>query len=309
MILPAKLRPGAVIGIISPSSPQRDAARLDRGIAYLERLGYRVVVGEHARDTYAGYLAGTDEDRLADLHSMFANPQIDAIMCSRGGYGTARLLPHVDYDLIRRNPKIFVGFSDTTALQLAIFQRTGLVTYLGAMPSVDMADEFDAESEEQFWNMLTATSESAIITQSQPIQVIKGGTAEGPLLGGNLSVFTTLIGTPYMPSLKGSILALEDIGEEPYRIDRMLMHCELAGIMHTISGLLFGHFTQSNQRTSNTPSRNIADILHERSHAVNGPVINGLMFGHEPKKLTLPIGMTVMVEGREIRIKHQESRS
>jgi len=302
MILPKHLSRKAVIGVISPASPQRDPRRLDRGIAYLERLGHHVVLGANARKTYGGYLAGTDEERVADIHEMFANKQVDAIFCSRGGYGTSRLLPLLNYGLIKRNPKIFVGFSDTTALQLAIYKRTGLVTFLGAMPSVDMADTFDPESEEQFWRILTSTRAVGTIKQSTPMNAVKGGTAEGVLLGGNLSVFTRLIGTPYMPSLRGSILALEDVGEETYRIDRMLMHCELAGIMSHVAGIAYGQFTQSPQRASNTPHRDVAEVITERSLSVNGPVLSGLMFGHEAKKLTLPLGAPArMSVGRTVK--------
>ncbi|CAN5466732.1 LD-carboxypeptidase [soil metagenome] len=303
MIYPKHLPRKAVIGVISPASPQRDPRRLDRGIAYLERLGHHVVLGANARKAYGGYLAGTDEERVADIHDMFANKQVDAIFCARGGYGTSRLLPLLNYGLIKRNPKIFVGFSDTTALQLAIYKRTGLVTFLGAMPSVDMADTFEPESEEQFWRILTSTRSVGIIKQSIPMEGVKGGTAEGILLGGNLSVFSRLIGTPYMPQLKGSILALEDVGEETYRIDRMLMHCELAGIMSKVAGIAYGQFTQSSQRPSNTPHRPVEDVIAERSHLVNGPVLSGLMFGHEAKKLTLPIGAPArMSVGRVCRL-------
>jgi len=290
MIYPKHLPRKAVIGVISPASPQRDPRRLDRGIAYLEKLGHHVVLGANARKTYGGYLAGTDEERVADIHNMFADKQIDAIFCARGGYGTSRLLTLLNYGLIKRNPKIFVGFSDTTALQLAIYKRTGLVTFLGAMPSVDMADTYDPQSEEQFWRILSSTRSVGTIRQSLPMEGVKVGTAEGTLLGGNLSVFTRLIGTPYMPQLKGSILAFEDVGEETYRVDRMLMHCELAGIMSKVAGIAYGQFTQSSQRASHTPHRNVADVITERSLLVNGPVISGLMFGHEAKKLTLPIG-------------------
>lgn len=293
MIYPKHLPRKAVIGVISPASPQRDPRRLDRGIAYLEKLGHHVVLGANARKSYGGYLAGTDEERASDIHDMFANKQVDAIFCARGGYGTSRLLTLLDYGLIRRNPKIFVGFSDTTALQLAIYKRTGLVTFLGAMPSVDMADAFEPESEEQFWRIISSTRSFGSIKQSVPMAGVRTGTTEGILLGGNLSVFTRLVGTPYMPQLKGSILVLEDVGEETYRIDRMLMHCELAGILSKVAGIAYGQFTQASQRTSNTPHRDIAEVIAERSVSVNGPVLSGLMFGHEAKKLTLPIGAPV----------------
>ncbi|MGA1413655.1 MAG: S66 peptidase family protein [Candidatus Kapaibacteriota bacterium] len=143
ILKPHPLNPGAKIGIISPASPQRDPDRLRRGIAYLESKGYQIQLGKHALNSYAGYLAGTDEQRVEDIHAMFADESIDAIMCARGGYGTTRILSSLNYELIRSNPKIFVGFSDTTALQSAILKNSGLITFSGAMPSVDFADDID----------------------------------------------------------------------------------------------------------------------------------------------------------------------
>lgn len=298
MLIPKRLPKNAVIGIVSPASPQRDPSRLDRGIRYLESLGYRVELGRAARRSHAGYLAGTDEERLSDLMDMFANDRIDAIMCARGGYGTMRLLGDIDYRVIRRHPKIFVGFSDTTALQLAIWKKTALVTFSGAMPSVDMADTFDGESEEWFWRTLTSARPLGPLKQSLPTTTLQRGTAEGHLLGGNLSVFVSLLGTPWMPALKDSVLVLEDVGEETYRIDRMLTQLSLAGIPSSSVATVFGQFTQKVVRGSSTQTRNVSEVLMEYAARSTGPVLGNLMYGHERKKLTLPMGVRASISTR-----------
>lgn len=300
MILPKALIGPSTIGIVSPSSPQRDPQRLDRGIAYLEGLGHTVVVAPHARSVHAQYLAGTDAERVADIHQMFTDPRIDAIFCARGGYGTPRILDLVDYELIARNPKIFVGFSDTTALQFAIYKKSGLVTFSGVLPSVDMADEFDAESEEWFWRVLSSTKPLGLHHQSIPIQMLQAGAADGVLLPGNLAMIGSILGTDYVPDLSGAIMVVEDIAEETYRIDRLLTQLRLYVKLISDSGapglaaLCFGQFTPPVHR-GNTPHREILDLLEEQVSWIKGPVLANLMYGHESKKLTLPVGLPVRI--------------
>lgn len=293
---PAALAKNATIGIISPSSPQRNPSRLDRGIRYLESLGYSVKLGRHVHATHAGYLAGTDAERVEDLHSMFEDPQVSAIFCARGGYGCARLLQHVDFSIIRRNPKIFVGFSDVTVLQLAILKRAGLVTFSGAMPSVDMADTFHAESEEQFWRVITSRRPLGVLRQPWPLRIIRRGDAEGPLLGGNLSVLVSLLGTRYLPSMHKSILALEDIGEATYRIDRMLVQLAMATRTAPPAGVVYGSWSQAAHPVGTTPHRDVEDVLREREDVASGPIISNLMYGHQREKLTLPIGIQARLQ-------------
>ncbi len=290
-LFPAALRRGATIGIISPASPQRDISRLHKGIRYLESLGYHVRVGDAALRRHGGYLAGTDEERLSDIHTMFADRSVDAIFCARGGYGSARLLRGLDMTLIRRNPKIFVGFSDITALQLALWKGAGLVTFSGAMPSVDMVDGFDPHAEEQFWRILTSRRTTGALTQPWPLTTLRAGDAEGRLLGGNLSVLVTLLGTPFMPSLRGALLALEDVGEETYRIDRMLTHLAMATASARPSGVAYGYWSQSSRARGTTPHRDVIEVLAERTDITRGPIVSELMYGHERTKLTLPFGV------------------
>lgn len=295
---PTRLRKHGTIGIVSPASPQRDMSRLDKGIRYLEGLGYNVVVGDHARSRQSGYLAGTDAERLSDLHTMFADRRIDAIFCARGGYGSARLLDRLDYDLIRRNPKIVVGYSDITSLQLALWHKARLVTFSGAMPSVDMADVFDPASEEQFWRVLTSGRPLGRLRQPWPTTEIQRGEAEGRLLGGNLSVLVAMLGTEFMPSLRGSILALEDIGEETYRIDRMLVHLLHASVRRRPAGIAYGFWSQSSRPRGTTPHRDVYEVLEERCDLSRGPIIADLMYGHERTKLTLPFGVRTRLSSR-----------
>lgn len=299
MLRPPALRKNATIGIVSPSSPQRDVTRLHRGIAYLEGLGYRIKLGKHVLDRHAGYLAGTDRDRAADLQRMFLDPTVDAIFCSRGGYGCARLLPLLDYSAIRRNPKIFVGFSDITALQLALWSRAKLVTFSGAMPSVDMADGFDAHAEEQFWRVLTSRKPLGKLKQPWPIQTVQQGVVEGRLLGGNLSVLTSILGTEYMPSLYGSVTVLEDVGEATYRIDRMLMHLTLATRRKRPAAVLYGAWSQDSRNQGTTPHRDVSEVLQERTDLARGPIMKDFMYGHEAKKFTIPLGVLARVNSKQ----------
>lgn len=299
MIRPRALPKNATIGIISPSSPQRDVSRLHRGIAYLEGLGYHVKLGKHVLDRHAGYLAGTDRDRARDIHDMFLDASVDAIFCSRGGYGCARLLPLLDFSLIRKNPKIFVGFSDVTSLQLALWSRARLVTFSGAMPSVDMADGFDSHAEEQFWRVITSRKPLGKLKQPWPTSIIRNGIAEGRLLGGNLSVLTSILGTEFVPSLRGSVTVLEDVGEASYRIDRMLMHLSLATKGMRPSAVLYGAWSQDSRERGTTPHRNVSEVLNDRLDLTRGPIIADFMYGHEAKKFTLPFGILTQVDGKK----------
>lgn len=306
-LFPTALKKRGTIGIISPASPQRDKSNLDNGIRYLEGLGYSVKLGKYSTSHYAGYLAGTDEQRLSDIHGMFSDPQIDAIFCSRGGYGSARLLAGLNIGLIRKNPKILVGFSDITSLQLALWNSCRLITFSGAMPSVDMANTFNAASEEQFWRVLTSRKPLGALKQPWSMNSIQGGEAEGRLLGGNLSVLCSIIGTPYMPSLRGAILALEDVGEETYRIDRMLTQLAYSTTRSRPAGIAYGFWSQDSRPRGSTPHREVLEVLAERSDITRGPILTNLMYGHEPTKLTLPFGVLTRLSSRTKRMTLLES--
>ena len=291
VLVPPALRKRATIGIISPASPQRDESRLERGVRYLEGLGYSVKLGAHVHARHGNYLAGTDTQRAADIHAMFSDPQVNAIFCARGGYGCTRILPLLNFELIKRHPKIFVGFSDITALNLAFWKQCRLVSFSGAMPSVEMADTFDPLSEEQFWQILTWKKPCGRLRQHAPMETLRAGEATGRLLGGNLSVLASMLGTAHMPSLRSTITVLEDVGEVTYRIDRMLTHLAQSTHRARPAGLAYGLWSQPKTPPGGTPDRPVHEMLAERSDLTKGPTLSGLMYGHEPTKLTLPFGL------------------
>lgn len=296
ILKPPRLAPGDLIGLVSPASTIADLSRIDRGVAYLERLGYRVTVGKHVANVY-GYLAGTDDERLADLHEMFANRAVKAVFCIRGGYGTPRLLSGLDFRLIARNPKIVVGYSDITALQLAIWRRCRLITFHGPMLGVDLADPMDSFTEELFWRVLTSTKKAGnVLPSDEPISVLRPGRATGSLLGGNLALLTSIMGTRYLPSFAESLLYIEDIGEEPYRVDRMLAQLRHAGILDNAKALLGGKFTDCGPKDASKPSLSLDQVFHETAEMLAIPYLANLPFGHESRKMTLPVGIRGRVD-------------
>lgn len=305
MLRPPKLLVGGTIGIVGPGSPMKPE-RLVKGIRYLERRGYRVKLGEHIRDVY-GYLAGSDVDRARDFNAMFQDPAVDAIICTRGGYGTPRILHKIDYDTVAANPKILVGYSDITGLQLALFARTGLVTFSGPMAAVEMGKGIHAFTEENFWPLVTSTEAGRKLTgNAGPLRTIHAGTAEGTLLGGNLSLIAALTGTAFLPDLDGTILVIEDIGEEPYQIDRNLSQLRLAGVLQRIAGLVVGQMTDC-EPDGSAPSLTIAQILFDLTTDLGIPVVTGLPYGHEDVKYTLPFGCRARLDAEEGNLQLLES--
>lgn len=283
---PPRLRPGGLIGVISPAGPV-NASDLKPDLDLLTSWGFSIRESPHLYDRH-DYLAGEDEDRLSDLHAMFMDSEIAAVFCARGGYGSLRLLDRIDYDLIRDHPKILVGYSDITALLMAIHKKTGLVTFHGPM-----ARGLSSVSDDSIQGLL------GILSSDQPVSfdLMKGtplisGKAEGPLMGGNLSLICHLVGTPFLPSLNGAILFIEDRGEPLYRIDRMLTHLALAGQLGGIAGLIGGQFIDCGQ-----PSE-IDRLLMAVASDLAIPLVTGFPVGHGPNNLTLPLGMTARLDTR-----------
>lgn len=307
IIKPKPLQDGAIIGIISPASPQRDPSRLDRGIAYFESKGYTIRLGKNALKSTAGYLAGTDEERIADIESMFSDDSIDAIFCARGGYGTTRILSQLNYDIIASNPKIFVGFSDTTALQSAMFSKTGLITFSGAMPSVDFADEVDQFTEQSFFSVLTENISGKSITIDSP-KTYHEGQAEGRLICGNLCLLATLCGSPFFPPMNDSIHLIEDIGEEQYRIDRYLSQLELSGHLQNTNGILIGDFTPPSSPVATVPQRSYEEIFLDYAHRSGKPTLGDIAYGHIKRKLTFPFGIRIGMDAKSGMITFLESQ-
>jgi muramoyltetrapeptide carboxypeptidase len=306
-LIPARLKKGDLIGVISPASPVSDPSKIQRGVAYLERNGYRVLEGESVGKT-CGYLAGTDAERAKDINKMFSDKRVKAIVCIRGGYGTPRLLPLLNYKLLSRNPKILVGFSDITALQLAIWKKCHLMTFHGPMLGVDFADQIDPYTEELFWRMVTSTKKigKVPVPDEAGHTVLYRGSSSGRLLGGNLSLIASLMGTSFQPDFAGALLFIEDIGEEPYRIDRMMTQLRHASVLSKVRGILAGQFTDCMPKDPSEPSFSVEQILSEFAAFASKPFLSNLPFGHTAKKLTLPIGLRVKVDTDKRSIEYLE---
>ncbi len=292
IIKPKKLKPGDVIGIISPASTPDDLSKIDNGVKYLEKLGYRVEIGKNV-GTQEGYLAGTDEQRLTDLHSMFKNKHIRAIFSIRGGYGSGRLLDKIDYKLISKNPKIFVGYSDINALQMAFFAKTGLVTFAGPMVAVDFHEEVSTFTEEVFWRTITSNKKIGKIKnpRNEKFYILNKGRAVGKILGGNLSLLTSLMGTEYFPKINNSILILEDINEAPYKIDRMLNHLRLAKVFKHIKGVILGHFVDCVEPDPEKRTFSLNEVIIEYFQNLDIPVLYNVKHGHIKENITIPYGV------------------
>lgn len=289
MIVPPNLQPGDVIGIVSPSG-SFERERLRPGLSYLRKRGFRVRVGTaiYRRDRY---LAGQDVERAKDLNAMFADPEVRAVFAARGGFGAARVLGSLDYGTIRECPKPLVGFSDTTALQLGIHRRTGMVSYTGVTLCGDVtASGMPEATETSLWNALMCGR----FDDLAGVAAIRGRAAEGKLLGGCLSVIASLMGTGYVPDTSGALLFLEDVNEAPYRVDRMLTQLRMAGVFDRVAGVVFGQFEGCEPEREEEGT--VDDVLRDFSVSVSVPVFLGLPYGHGEGRRVLPIGLRATVD-------------
>jgi len=298
VILPPALTQEARIAIISPAGPI-ETKRLKAGIRQLEVWGFRPQLMKSTGGK-KGYLAASDEERLADLITAFSDDSIDAVYCARGGYGSGRLLEKVPFELIRNNPKPFIGFSDVTALNWAIFAKTGLVTFSG--PTIrEIGKSVPDETLNIFRTVLGLDQFNG---QIHPVnfRLLKPGTAEGKLFPGCLSIIVTLLGTRFLPDLSGAILLIEDVAEKPYRIDRMLTHMKNAGVFSQISGLIIGSMVDCWTDKRSTDHLNLEDILLDLTSEYDFPIALGFPYGHHINRVTLPIGTDAELtdEGLEI---------
>ncbi|MCX2897618.1 S66 peptidase family protein [Pseudomonas mandelii] len=283
------LPPEGLIGVIAPAGP----APLDteKAIAWMRARGYalRIYPGVYEKD---GYLAGSDDRRLGDLHAAFADPQVDAIICLRGGYGTPRLLDRIDFDLLRNNAKPFVGYSDITALHLAISRYAGFVTFHGPLLNADLLGDRKRPTESSFFNMLRGQVKAgSVLTHpvAYPLTTIEPGIAHGRLLGGNLSMIAATMGTPYAIDAEGVILFIEDINEPLYRIDRLLTHLRLAGTLGQLRGVLVGD-------VAGVETAALDRLLKQTFEPLRIPVMTGWRSGHCDPNLTLPMGALVRLD-------------
>jgi muramoyltetrapeptide carboxypeptidase len=298
LLRPRRLTPGQTIGVVAPSSPPNEPERLRLAIEIVESLGFHARPGAHLFDR-DGYLAGTDAARAADLNAMFADDQVDAIWCARGGYGASRLLPALDYARMRANPKPLIGYSDITALHMALHTQAGLVSFHGPVAWKSLTPYTLGEFERVVCKPETPLRLGAPppfkarpgrVEWENRVSTLQGGRAQGPLVGGNLSLMAHLVGTPYFPDLRGAILFLEDVSEPFYRIDRMLTQLWLSGALAGVAGVAFGKFTEGGPSQSFVQNRVLEDVLAERCRALRIPAVAGLMIGHVDDNTTVPVG-------------------
>ena len=285
--MPRLLRYGDIVAILATSGPC-DPIRLSAGVDAVKSMGLVPWVMESCHLRH-GYLAGADDMRLRDLHAAFAAPYVRGIFVARGGYGAGRLLPGLDFELLGRNPKVFVGYSDVTALHIAITQACGFITFHGPMVAADFGrgqDTMDALQDMIFESLPRGAKQWRIPALGQPLTTIVPGRATGPLTGGNLSLLAASLGTPYEINTKGSILFIEEIDEPPYRIDRMLLQLKQAGKLADAAGIILGDFTPQTPKT-------LQICINELIIPEGKPTLAGLSCGHTLPNITLPIGLTV----------------
>lgn len=301
VVRPPALRAGARIALVAPAGPLLERDDLARSMELCRALGWEPRLGQHAGARH-GYLAGTDEERLTDLNGALRDPGVDAVWCIRGGYGATRLLDRVDYDALARRPKPVIGFSDITALLNAVTVCTGIVTFHGPTARAPMSG---FTRDHLLRVVATPAPAGALRPLSPPVDVLvprrnrvvqlRGGVAEGPLVGGNLSLLQCLVGTAFQPSFEGAILVLEDVGEDVYRIDRMLAHLRLAGLLDRLAGVAVGQFTEMERRSADG-ARGFDEVLADYFLPLDVPVVYGLPFGHVDEQWTLPLGVRARLD-------------
>ena len=301
-VKPDRLTFGDTIGIITPASAPPDPKNIDRSVATLEKLGFKARLAPNVRKRW-GFLAGSDRDRAGDLMKMFAGHKVRAIICVRGGYGSARLLPLLDYQTIRANPRIFLGYSDITSLHCAFLARSNLVSFHGPMLNADLIkkDLPDFTLRSFLKTLMQPVPPGSICDgyQRKTITILRCGVASGPLIGGNLSLLCATLGTPYQPSFKDRILFFEDLDEVPYRIDRMLTQLLNAGLLQQVAGIAIGiNVNCRDPRAGHAGEyrQTAEDVLSERLLPLKVPIVAGLPFGHIPLKATLPIGVRATLD-------------
>ncbi len=292
MIYGKKLKFGDTLGLIAPSGAVRTEGAIARAVAETERMGFKVKLGESAGQKY-GYLSGTDEVRARDINSMFRDDEVDAIVCLRGGYGAMRILDQLDYDMIAKHPKIFMGFSDITALHIALLERCGLITFHGPMAAANWADKpLDDFSRESMYRVLMHAEPTGELVNppEYPKQTVNPGQAEGQLVGGNLMLIASSLGTPWELETKGRIIFIEEVGERTYCVDRMLTQLRLAGKFDDCAGVVFGNFADCPIEYPEF-GLSLEEIIRDVVSPSGKPVFTGLRCGHCSPKLTLPFGV------------------
>ncbi len=291
------LGPGSTIAVVAPSGPPR-ADRLRRGLDFLRKHGYKLKVYSQVRRRL-GYLAGDDEARAAALVDAFSDDSIDGIFAARGGYGCLRLLPYIDFAAIGHHPKVFVGYSDLTVLLLSIYKECGIVTFHGPMVGIEFGRRTRREyTVGRFFDAIEGRMLLGAIGKPAGYRpgAIKGGIAEGRIVGGNLSLIARMAGTRYLPSFEGKIVFLEDTEEEPYRLDAYLAQLFMATDIAKAAGFILGEFTRIEPRYGHDNSWSAARVLRDYFSRLKQPVLTGFPCGHGKEKITIPIGVQARLD-------------
>jgi muramoyltetrapeptide carboxypeptidase len=301
MIRPPRLARGSRVALVAPAGPLLERDDLTRAEALCRALGYQPALGPNTAERH-GYFAGTDDQRLADLNGALNDPDIAAVWCIRGGYGTTRILDRVDFDALARHPKPLIGYSDITAILNAVTRRTGVTTFHAPMARAAMPPF----SRRQFERVLASTEPAGrlerlpepagvLLPRQNRIAALRGGVAEGPLMGGNLTLLQCLLGTPHFPDLDGAILFLEDVGEDLYRVDRVLAHLRMAGALDRLAGIAVGRFTDLN-RAMTDGALGFDEVLATYFLPLGIPVAYGFPIGHIDDQWTLPLGVRARLD-------------
>jgi muramoyltetrapeptide carboxypeptidase len=297
---PPRLRPGDTVGLIEPAGFTEDRFDLAQVLDTVRAMGLVPRPAPHVTKRY-GYLAGTDKDRAADIDSMYADEDVRAIFAVRGGWGCARVLPYLDWDTICANPKLLVGFSDVTALHLAMAAKTGCPTIHGP----NAANSWTAFAWDSFRRLAfageTPTWRSPEphddrLAQRSGIRTFRPGKASGRLLGGNLAVLAALVGTPYLPDFTGAILFLEETGEAEYRLDRMLTQLALAGVLGKVAGVVFGQCTRCTGEEPNYSGFTVSEVLEQHFGPIGVPAFQGALIGHVANQFSIPVGIRAEID-------------
>jgi muramoyltetrapeptide carboxypeptidase len=294
-IKPRALKSGDTVGVVSPSAAI-DREYLERGVAALKTMGFRVKVSRHALDREA-IMAGPDDVRARELQAFFADPEVDAIFAARGGYGAGRILPLLDFEAIAHTPKVFMGFSDATFILNALVARAGMVCFHGPMVAMDFAHGLGRASLDHLRRLLAG---EAVGFELPARAALKAGVAEGEVVGGCLSMVASAIGTPYAPPFDGAILFLEDTGEKAYRIDRMLVQLGQAGVFARVAAVVFGALRPPDG--SEAEHRLIGECVAEQAARLDCPVLSGIEAGHGSANFTIPLGVRARVDAAARRI-------
>ncbi|MBR2098128.1 MAG: LD-carboxypeptidase [Firmicutes bacterium] len=296
MIKPRKLNPGDTIAIISPSSPTKDSTAVPRGKAFLESLGYNVILGKHVDEWRGNYIAASEEARAEDLNEMFARKDVDMILCARGGYGALQFVNRIDFENIKANPKLFCGYSDITSLHLAIHKFAGLVTIHGEVLTA-LNGSITPYTKDHWLRCLTTTEPRREITLADPgkfLTAIAPGKAEGEVLGGNLSLLAGSCGTFYQPDLRGKILFFEELNEEPYALDRYLAQLRNCGMLDGLKGVMIGECENCVDHSGYYPD--LMDTFRYYFADLGVPCLYGLPMGHTKDQAALPLGVNVRLD-------------